>query len=217
MRIRIYLQAESVYERVNAKLQLKREQETDTQSLACTLVILMLHSAEWPTVGQHLADAFFILSGSSCELCDMQIKHRPKVMGLAQKVPTHTDTQKERRHQFTPPKQSQCSSFAQTHIFHSLSASHLLASDLTITAKINSDFEISSSYQHYCSLYKTQMKESDFCSRFSQLQISTDLYSKCLISNIISILKTKANLIDSVMDYRRERIFDYDALAGLPE
>lgn len=38
-----------------------------------------------------------------------------------------------------------------------------------------------------------------------------------IISNFISILKTKANLIDSVIDYRRERIFDYDALAGLPE
>lgn len=52
------------------------------------------------------------------------------------------------------------------------------------------------------------MKESISCSHFSQLLISTDLlYSKqflWIISNI-NVLKTKANLIDSSMDYRRER------------
>ncbi len=54
------------------------------------------------------------------------------------------------------------------------------------------------------------MKESISCSHFSELLISTDLlYSKqflWIISNI-NVLKTKANLIDSSMDYRREREF----------
>lgn len=54
------------------------------------------------------------------------------------------------------------------------------------------------------------MKESISCSHFSQLLISTDLlYIKqflWIISNI-NVLKTKANLIDSSMDYRREREF----------
>lgn len=54
------------------------------------------------------------------------------------------------------------------------------------------------------------MKESISCSHFSQLLISTDLlYSKqflWIISNI-NVLKTKGNLIDSSVDYRREREF----------